>query len=205
MKHFDLSTDAGAYVLGILWGTMSISNEGFLVRHRDMWYLDAVRSYLQLSQSVHVVEELTGEQFRLKIANRKNVNKLVSILEKYGWTPRKAETRYYPFGDIADRGFIRAWVELHSSADVRMAKHRNGNYYPQKRVRIYGNQHLLEDINLIISRGIGQRPRRLQKTTNAFTKGLYFQGRNVAPVVGWLYAGAEMWNPTAKAKLMFEE
>jgi len=43
VKIIDTTTDAGAYVLGILWGTASTSGEGYWVRHRDRWYVDVMR------------------------------------------------------------------------------------------------------------------------------------------------------------------
>ena len=46
MNRLDTSTDTGAYILGILWGTMSIGEKGFWIRHRDPWFVDSVRDHL---------------------------------------------------------------------------------------------------------------------------------------------------------------
>ena len=190
MYNLDPSTDTGAYILGILWGTMSVGESGFWVRHRDPWFVETVRTHLELSPSIHAVSSATGPQYRLKIVRAETVRGLKALLERHGWTPRKDSIRPYPSGDIDDRGFIRAWTELHSHADTFQAKRRNGTHYPQKRLRIYGNFLLLDDINRVICAGIGQSPRKLQKTTNKTTKALYFQGSSVSLVLGWLYDGA---------------
>jgi len=89
---------------------------------------------------------------------------------------------------------------LHSHADMRNAKHRDGVYF-QRRLRIYGNAELMEGINLVLAAACGLQPRKLQKTTNLITKALYYQGKSVSPVLFWLYEGASLFNPLVKEKL----
>ncbi len=169
------------------------------MRHRDRWYIATVRDYLGISAAGHESYSSTGTQHRLKITHRKDVARIEKILSTYGWAPRKAQARPYPLGDIDDRSFIRAWTELHSHADMRNAKRRDGNYFPQRRLRIYGNFVLLEEINLVLAAACNLRPRKLQNTSNDITKALYYQGKNVLPVLAWLYAEASIFNPSAKA------
>lgn len=205
MNNIDTTTDYGAYVLGILWGTMAKWEEGYWVRHRDKWYIDTIRDYFNITAVVQEVKSSTGIQYRLKIVKTDIVNYFTDILYNYDWKPRNSQERPYPSGSLNDRGFIRAWVELHNSIDIRQAKHRDGNYYPQKRLRIYGNWLLLEEINNILSSATGLQLRTLQKTTNEITKILYYQGKNVLPVVNWLYDRAEIWNPVVRRKLEFDD
>lgn len=196
--NLDAATDAGAYVLGILWGISTASEDGYLVRHRDRWYVDTVREYLGITARPQRSRSRTDVQWRLKISRAEDVQVLRSILEHYGWTPRKAPERPYPKGQIDDRGFIRAWVELHSCADTTRTGKRRA---PAPRLRIYGNRLLLEEINLLISAGANVRPRKLQRTQNETTAALCYTWGNCISVLNWLYAGAELYNPDARERL----
>ena len=191
-------------MLGLLWGTMAEWEEGFWVRHRGKWFVDTVRNRLGITAAVQEIAARTATQYRLKIIRSETVEGLSRLLESQGWQPRQAQERPYPSGSLNDRGFIRAWVELHSSADIRQAWYKKKTIqYPQKRLRIYGNVALLEEINYILSSVTGLEPRTLQRTANEITKALYYQGSSVAPVISWLYDGAEIWNPAARLKLEF--
>lgn len=65
----------------------------------------------------------------------------------HGWTKRNDPERCYPAGSVNDKGFIRAWVELHSSADL----HCSGRIRKTSpRLRIYGNKSLMATMNEII-------------------------------------------------------
>lgn len=205
MKNdFATESDIGAYILGILWGTMGAWREGYWLRHRDRWYIEAVREILNISAAIQEVASYTGPQCRLKIVRGETVEFLGELLKSHGWQPRNAQERPYPSGIINDRGFIRAWVELHGSADIRQAKHRNGLYYPQKRLRIYGNWALMEEMNQVLSVATGLMLRTLQPSVNEITKILHYQGSSVAPVIAWLYDGAEIYNPAARDRLEFK-
>ncbi len=183
---------------------MSIWKEGYWLRHRDCWYIDTVRDYLGITAAVQEIAGNTGIQYRLKIVRAEIVREIQDMLESRGWQPRMAQGRPYPSGSLNNRGFCRAWVELHSSADVRPTWNKKRTIqYPQKRLRIYGNWALLEEMNYILSSAAGLKPRTLQRTTNDITKVLYFHGSSVAPVVSWLYDRAEIWNPAAREQLEF--
>lgn len=194
LRKLDATTDAGAYVLGILWGTATTSGGGYWVRNRDRWYIDTIREYLGVTAEGHESYSNTGNQWRLKITRATDVLTVKTLLERHGWTPRQAPKRPYPVGNINDKGFIRAWVELHSSADIaRVGRKRT----PPPRLRVYGNWFLLEGINRIIAAGAGLSPRTLQKTTNETTAALCYIGKSFRAVVRWLYTDAEIYNPKA--------
>lgn len=194
MKIIDTATDAGAYVLGILWGTATTSGSGYWVRNRARLYIDIVREHLGITAEGHESYSYTGDQWRLKITRAADVTAVRNLLERHGWMPRQAPERPYPGGNINDRGFIRAWVELHSSADIaRTGRKRT----PAPRLRIYGNRFLLEEMNRIIAAGTGLSPRALQKTTNETTAALCYTGKSFRSVVRWLYTDAEIYNPKA--------
>jgi hypothetical protein len=197
VKTLDTTTDAGAYVLGIFWSTASASEEGYWVRHRDRWYVNVVREYLGITAEGHESYSGTGNQWRLKITRAADIAAVKDLLEHHGWTPRKAPERAYPSGNIDDRGFVRAWVEVHSSADVaRIGRKRK----PTPRLRIYGNRILLEEINRVVAASTGISPRMLQKTTNEVTAALYYTGESFRAVMDWLYTGAELYNPKVQKK-----
>lgn len=196
-KIFRSTTDLGAYILGILWGALSISDEGYWLRHRDRWYIDAVKQHLGIPARGHESHSNTGGQWRLKITRSADVAAIKTLLEHNGWTHRKALERPYPRGPLDDRGFVRAWVELHGSADVaRTGRKRE----PTPRLRVYGNRLLMEKINHIITANTGLPMRALQKTTNETTVALYYYGKSFRAVVDWLYAGAEIYNSAMRTR-----
>ena len=41
-KAIDTTTDTGGYILGLLWGSLSLYENGFWFRHRDRWYVETV-------------------------------------------------------------------------------------------------------------------------------------------------------------------
>lgn len=192
--NLDTTTDAGAYVLGVLWGIASTSGEGYWVRHRDRWYVDIVRKHLGITAKEHESYSRTGNQWRLKITRAADVAAVRNLLERHGWAPRKAPERPYPCGNIDDRGFVRTWVELHSSADVaRTGRKRT----PTPRLRVYGSFPMLEEMNRVIAVGTGLPPRKLQliATVTGESWCLYYTGGSFCAVVNWLYAGAGLYNP----------
>lgn len=148
----DTTTDAGAYILGVLWGTATVSGNCYWVRHRERLYIDIVREHLKITAEGHESYSYTGNQWRLKITRTADVLTIKTLLERHGWTPRQAPERPYPRGSINDRGFIRAWVELHSSADIASTGRKRT---PTPRLRIYGNRLLLEEMNRVIAAGAG--------------------------------------------------
>jgi hypothetical protein len=190
----DTTTDAGAYVLGLLWGTASTSGEGYWVRHRNRWYVDIVREHLGVTAEGHESYSRTGDQWRLKITRAVDVATVRNLLERHGWAPRKAPERPYPYGNIDDRGFVRAWVELHSSVDVTRTGRKR---MPTPRLRVYGSRPLLEELNRVVAAGVGLPPRKLQRmaTGTGETWCLYYTGRSFRIVVDWLYAGTGVYNP----------
>lgn len=195
----DTDTDAGAYVLGVLWGICSISPEGFWLRHRDPWFVETVRDRLGIAAAVQTVSSRTGPQARLKIARASHVAAVRDLLRKHGWTERNAPRRPYPSGRVDDRGFIRAWVELHSSADIARTGRRRTE---RPRLRIYGNRDLLSEMNAVLSAATGLPLRTPQKTPNEVTKALYYYGTAARTVVGWLYERCNLTNPAARAKIL---
>jgi hypothetical protein len=164
--------------------------------------MDAVREYLGITADGHESYSHTGSQWRLKITRAADVVTIRNLLERHEWAPRKSRERPYPSGPLNDMGFVRAWLELHSSADVvRTGRKR----MPTPRLRVYGSQPLMEELNRVVTAGMGLPPRKLQRVTTGTgeTWCLYYFGGSFRAVVDWLYAGIELFNPTTRNR--FEE
>lgn len=155
--------------------------------------------HLGVTAKGHESYSRTGYQWRLKITRAADVAVVWNLLERHDWNPRKAPGRAYPSGNIDNKGFVRAWVELHGSADVaRTGRTRT----PTPRLRIYGSLPLLEEMNRVIAIETGLPPRKPQlvATGTGETWCLYYTGKSFRAVVDWLYAGVEMYNPVAREK-----
>lgn len=190
IKLPDTSTETGAYILGVLWGTCSRNIEGYLIRHRTPWFVNCVKEYMQIPNSPYILTARTGDQTILKITKKPFVRQIDHLLIKQGWQPRNAAKRSYPYKNIDDKGFVRAWIELRSSIDIaRIGTKRIAT----PRIRIYGNEELIEKINTVLSAGTGLKPRTLQKTTNEITKALYYCGSSAQNVYDWLYTGPALY------------
>ncbi len=198
LGNLDTATDSGAYILGVLWALCSKGEDGFWIRHKDPWYAQTIKACFAFDMATQTISARTGQQYRLKISHRSDVALIRSILEPRGWAPRNAEQRPYPFGPIDDRGFVRAWVETHSNADIAVLGRQRKE---SPRLRVYGNWDLLAEIGAVIGTGSGVGPRKLQRTSNETTKALYYTGGPYAQVVEWLYKDCDLSNPEARFKL----
>ena len=194
--HF-WQSEQGSYLLGVLWGGIGCAGDGtYWLRHQDRWYVDFVRDSLEISREAHMVRLDSGPQWRLRITRPEDVIRLNGLFATYGWSPRRSEVRSYPAGRLHDRAFIRAWAELHGSADIADS---HGRRTP--RLRIYGNRALVETINHTVSGYTGLPLRRVQRTGNETTKALYYLGKTMFRVLDTLYQHATVSNPHARARL----
>lgn len=191
----DITTDTGAYILGILWGILSKVEEQYIVRHKDIFFLSLLKEHLEIESSIQKRYSPTDTQYRLKISRGSYIKSIDALLTSQGWTSRNNKKRPYPSGPVNDKGFIRAWIELHSSADI----HRTGRKrIPMPRLRIYGNMYLITEINDIISANTNLNQREIQKTSNKTTKALYYVSKSFQTVFDWLYKDFEIYNPIAR-------
>ena len=196
----DLATEVGAYALGILWGTASVlTPHELIIRHRDKDLMVYAQKLLQLPGIPTVITTTDGIQARYRIRRQWVAHQMIDWLQDLGWTPRQAAVRPYPRGDLCHRAFIRAWTELHAAAD-RPRLGRQRREYP--RLRIYGNQALLESINTCIDRESELGLRTLQKTSNTSTKALYYTGNSAHALLQWLYANATVYHFPARDRLI---
>ncbi len=198
MFSLDTSTDAGAYILGVLWGVLSKAEDQYIIRHRDIFFPALIKDHFKIGTAIQEGYSRTGIQYRLKITRGSQVSSFDTILASQGWASRNNEERPYPAKNVCDKGFIRAWVELHSSADTyRTGRKRT----PTPRLRIYGNKILIEEINWIISANTGLKQRKIQNAANETTKILYYVGKSFKTVLWWLYSNPEIFNPAARERI----
>lgn len=131
------------YLLGIMWSIGSwLENEKLMVfRHKDKHFLEVISRYFGYEIYEQAVKNYT--QYVLKVYNF-DIGKLVEL----GWNGRNADKRELPF--LSDyRDFLRAYIELHSGLgySVRYRRKPRRDKYKALRLRIYGNEHLVEGIN----------------------------------------------------------
>lgn len=150
-------------ILGILWAIGYDTGTEFYLRCRYQEIVEEIKAYFGVANAITVGQSRHLVQYKLKMTGLARTA-ILHELYKYGWTPRNAEVRAYPSGDIDHKEFIRAWVQLHSY------------YYARKNnFRIYGNRNLIVTMNDIISRLTGVAPKTPQRLHNGKTYALYYQ------------------------------
>lgn len=110
---------SAALLLGIFSSTATMaSDNSYCVYHRDRWYINTVREQLGITASGHSSSSSTEDQRRLKITTAADVATVKNLLERHAYSIRNVPDRTHPCAPLNDRGFVRAWVELHSCVDV---------------------------------------------------------------------------------------
>lgn len=152
------------YILGILWALGRYSEDSgaryFFLRHKDRFFLDAVRHALNVPANIHTVTHKGKPQYRLKISGFD-----FTALEALGWQPRWEAQRTYP-RIVEHRDFIRAYLELHSGIDTLTIRKQNRPPHRQPRLRIYGNKAFLEELTGVLAAEVGTGIKKVQKSTN---------------------------------------
>lgn len=157
-------------ILGILWAIGGDNGNYFYLRCRYREFIEEVRDCFGLDTQIVAGRSRTDEQYKLKITGDARQAILAELLSR-GWSPRTADIRDYPRGDIDHREFIRVWLQLHSSFDYR--------YFGKPRLRVYGNHHLIAEMNDIVSRLTGVSMKTPQKLHNKKTYALYYVSKDV--------------------------
>ncbi len=169
-------------ILGILWAIGYDTGECFFLRCRYKEIIEEVRNFFRIDSRIISGQSRTGEQYKLKITGDTR-QAILKTLNSHGWTPRNADVRKYPEGDIEHREFIQAWLQLHSCFDYR--------YFGKPRLRVYGNQYLITDMNDIISRLTGVTKKTPQRLHNGKTYALYYVSGNAETLNKYFGLGKE--------------
>lgn len=149
------------YLLGIIWSVSSINSDGRIVfRHKERYFLEQIQK--EYDKTIYQSESLTGIQYVLKFKN----NELLNLLYENGYTARNSEIRNLPVP--ADREFLKAYLEIHSSLDYQTTHSRNSGKGKKPRLRIYGNKYIIGGINTLIGSIFGfplKTPQRITEKT----------------------------------------
>ena len=148
-------------ILGILWALGRDDGTYFLIRYKERSLLEEICKYSGLSKQIITGRSQTNIQYRLKLTNDIRKNILYALIKRHGWSPRNADIRQYPIGDIDHMEFILAYVQIHSTLEFPKGR---------SRLRIYGNKLMMEEMNDIIPRVFSvarKTPQRIADKTYA--------------------------------------
>lgn len=154
------------YILGIIWSISSINTDGRIVfRHKERYFIQCLQEYF--GGTIYEQEARTGTQHVLKLNN----SSLLFELDECGYSSRNSDERILP--KIADTKFLQSYLEIHSSADWQTA-YKNKRKYKKVRIRVYGNEILIDGINYLMKDIIGVKLKSPQKCANETTKYLSY-------------------------------
>lgn len=172
------------YILGIFWaiGNYVPGEKVFILRHRDRYFLDAVKRAVGSHAAV-----------RAQVSQKKYILKLgqyclnVSSLKNAGWAERNSQERPYP--DIDEhRSFIRGYFEIHGRVSRFRLRNKNGRVQIQHRLRIYGNEKFLLALNEILAFELRVSERNLEPTSRPHSKVLsYYKKDEIIDIFEWIF------------------
>lgn len=174
------------YILGVLWsiGRYEAKSKCFILRHSDSYFLTKVKEFFKSDSSVRFV----SRNYVLKLGQYCFD---IDSLKQYGWTERNSEDRTYP-NIKSHKDFIRGYFEIHGRISEVASRNRKGRIQVQKRLRIYGNESLLQTMNEIISFELGISQKKLEKTSKEYSKVLgYYKATDSSMIIDWLYQEVE--------------
>ena len=168
------------YILGILWALGRYTEGHYYLRHKDETILELVRDHYKTDAKVFKLKN----KHCLKLAGKYfDMNTLID----YGWSGRNEHIRPYPQGIASDKEFIRGYFLVHGRSGQIKLTHKSGRVQNQKRIRIYGNETLIEKINNIISTELDIMPKKLERTSTINSVVLGYYGKDdVEKLAAWL-------------------
>ncbi|MCI5678710.1 MAG: hypothetical protein MR278_01805 [Bacteroidales bacterium] len=159
------------YSYGIAYATGGITEENGIkylrIRNQDKSYPDCIAA------------EIGGNVFQSHYHEKigKNLQYVLKARQIKALPPPE---------NIPDKaGFCRAYIEIHGLLDLRNAKNGSGNRIKALRLRIYGNETILQFIN----QQLPAKPKKLQriKKENGETSAIYFQGKaEIKNIFQWI-------------------
>lgn len=158
-----------SYQMGIIWGIGGFAEGRFILRHKDIYFLE------QMNLRNKIYQQLTAKgkiQYVLKTSS-------IAPGDIPGWSARNASERNIPI--LNDyKGFMRAYIELHGCLDYCIAytREKSKHKYKKLRLRIYGNNILIQSINAILHENCSVGLKSAQKTINDTTKYISYTSYN---------------------------
>lgn len=167
---------AECYYYGVAYATGSIINDdekAFLcVRNLDAWYPKCIEN----------ISKHKAYQSHYNVARD----------GKPQWVIKARDIQVLPqLSEIASPAdFIRAYIEIHSVLDLSSRKSRSGERYKAPRLRIYGNEEILEYIQKNVPAG----KKAVQTITNRVgakykgeTRAVYYQLKSeIIDILKWI-------------------
>ncbi len=152
-----------SYQLGIIWsiGSYDDIDNRILFRHQNKYFLEQLNIF---ENTIYPQKARTGIQYCLKTC-------LLDIekLKEIGWTERNTKQRNLPIlNDYKD--FLRSYFEIHSKFGWQTTYTRKKQKYYRIKLRVYGNEVLIESINNLLSELRIIEKKKIQNTTNETTK-----------------------------------
>lgn len=151
------------YYLGIIFSIGSISEDRLIFRHKYKYFLEQIQKIC--GNNIYRQTDKNKIQYVLK-TRYFNIDKLKSI----GWTARNSDIRFIP--KLLDyKDFLRAYIELHSGLgySIRYKDRQKRIKYKALRLRIYGNEGIINSINNILNIKARVSIKSPQKTSNKKT------------------------------------
>ena len=187
------------YVLGILWAIGSYNSDNvFFVRHSDPYFLEVIKKATSTPASVRKV----GRNYVLKLSESYFK---IQKLRELGWAERNNQDRPYP--DINEhQDFIRGYFEIHGRvSEVKLHNRKSGRIQSQIRLRIFGNETLIQSINDVISFEIGIQERKLENTQKEHSKVLgYYKTEDITEILNWLYHDTSEYRNSSLERKYYE-
>ena len=135
------------YQIGIIWSISSYAEGRIILRHKERYFLDVINK--SVGNTIYSQRSRTNIQYVLKI------HLPLSDLEDIGYTSHNSNIRITP--KFAGLDFFKAYLEIHSKLDSHVIKIK-GYTYTRKRLRVYGNYYILEDLNYFLaSHGLNKK------------------------------------------------
>lgn len=158
MKEKKSFSQATSYQLGIIFGCGSFITENgtkrFVARHKDRYFLEQIEN-LFCNNKIGF-REIGNKRYYILKSSKFDYDSLIAM----NYRSRNNNERYLPvLEDYKD--FLRAYVELHGSWDYCTSYKKRQKYY-RLRLRIFGNQSIINEINQVFRDEVGVGLKSLQ-------------------------------------------
>lgn len=180
--------DFSDYEKGIVWSIGSIAENRMVFMHTNKYYIQQLKNVT--GNSIYEQIAHKNNQYVLK-TNRIDINSLI----ENGWTTRNADTRQLP--KIQNYNlFIKAYIELHGClnySSIRQSRDKTRKW-KTIRLRIYGNELMLQQINELLCGIIGVGIKKLQPCNNEKTKVIYYQSKEEIKMIYDFFSKIDVGN-----------
>lgn len=155
-----LVMEMNGYQMGIVWGIGGFAEDRFICRHKERYFLEK----LQTGNTIYPQTSKGKTQYVLK-------TRAITLDDLPGWTARNASERDIPLLDDY-KDFLRAYIELHGCLDYHIGYKRKdkSQKYKHLRLRIYGNNILIQSANILLHENCCVGLKSIQRTVNDTTK-----------------------------------